>query len=73
MSEDGEISFDEGAQIDSAEGVLNAAHNLILYVLQIENDHFVMGLDEEIQHRLEDFMLIWKRSGDDGGDSLENM
>lgn len=65
MRRDGHISFDEGAQRENADRVLNAAHNLMLYILQVENDHFVMGLDEEIQQRLEDFIVIWKRSGHD--------
>lgn len=61
VRENGQISFDEGAQREKADLVLIAAHNLMLYILQAENDHFSMGFDNEIQERFADFILIWER------------
>lgn len=61
VRENGQISFDEDAQREKADLVLIAAHNLMLYILQAENDHFSMGFDNEIQERFADFILIWER------------
>jgi len=69
VRENGQISFDEGAQREKADLVLIAAHNLMLYILQAENDHFSLGLNDEIQERFADFMLIWERKKWDDGDS----
>ena len=57
----GQVSFDEGAQHDKAGMALTGAHQLILYVLDIENGYFKMGLEDEIQERFADFMYVWKK------------
>ena len=59
VSEDGQVSFDEGAQRKEADKVLIAAHNVMLYILKAENDHFNMGLQDEIEKRFAEFMFIW--------------
>lgn len=68
VRENGQISFDEGAQREKADSVLIGAHHLMLYILQVENDHFGMGLYDELQDCLADFMQIWKRNG-----TMENL
>jgi len=61
VKEDGQVSFDEGAQHDKADLSLIAAHQVILYVVDTENTYFKMGLENEIQERFADFMYVWKK------------
>lgn len=61
VKEDGQVSFDEGAQHDKADLALIAAHQVILYVVDTENTYFKMGLENEIQERFADFMCVWKK------------
>lgn len=61
VKEDGQVSFDEGAQHDKADLALIAAHQVILYVVDTENNYFKMGLENEIQGRFADFMCVWKK------------
>jgi hypothetical protein len=60
-SSDGKITFNEGAQRESADSALIGAHSLILSVLMSENKFFRIGLDDELNDRLKDFKLIWKK------------
>lgn len=62
LGDNGQVSFDEGAQHEKADLALVSAHNVILYVLDTENRYFKMGLESEIQDRFEDFMNIWERN-----------
>lgn len=66
LRDDGGLSFDEGAQHDKADLALIGAHNLILYVLKIVNEYFKMGLENEIEERFADFLLVWKKEKDKG-------
>ena len=68
IKENGQISFDDRAQREKADDVLIGAHNLMLYILQVENNHFDMELSVELQDRFEDFMQIWKRD-----EKMENL
>ncbi len=44
---------------DEAEMALVYGHKLLLYNLKIQNDHFDLGLAEELQARCEAWALIW--------------
>lgn len=57
---EGGISFDEGAQREKAGMALNCAHNLLLQSIDLQNKHFRLGLDGELQGAFEDFQAIWK-------------
>jgi hypothetical protein len=59
IKEDGQLLFDEGAQRTHADLALIGAHNVLIRVLDLENDHFKMGLEREIQECEKDFMLVW--------------
>jgi hypothetical protein len=56
---DGALSFKEGPQNSEADISLFCAYYLILYVLNAINDHFKMGLQNELEERFRDFQLIW--------------
>ena len=43
---DGKMTFKEGAQRDEARHTVVLAHNLLLCVLDSQNKHFALGLDE---------------------------
>lgn len=59
VKDDGNVSFDEGSQPDWAEKALVAAHNILLRVMLIQNEHFSLDLDDEIEDRGKDFRTIW--------------
>lgn len=61
MKGDDGLTFHEGAQHEKADLTLIGAHNLILYIINIVNDYFKMGLDDEIEECFSDFLLVWKR------------
>lgn len=61
VKDNGQVSFDERTQRDKAELALISAHQIILYVVDIENTYFKMGLENEIQKRFADFMYAWKK------------
>ena len=60
LKENGQVTFDEGAQHEKADVALKGAHHVILYVLDTENSYFRMALENEIQKRFADFMYVWK-------------
>ncbi|MCX5886548.1 MAG: DUF5677 domain-containing protein [Proteobacteria bacterium] len=59
LKENGQMTFDEGAQHEKAKLALIGAHNIILYVLDVVNKYFKMGLEDEVQERFADFNYIW--------------
>jgi hypothetical protein len=61
IKEDGQFLFEEGAQHRWAELALIGAHNVLIRVLDLENNHFKMGLENEIKEFAKDFMLIWDK------------
>lgn len=61
LRDNGQLAFDEGAQREKADLVLVSAHNIILYVLDVVNKYFKMGLENEIQECFADFIYIWEK------------
>lgn len=59
VRENGNISFDEGAQHEWASKSLITAHNLMIYVLMIQNTYFKLNMDAEIEERKSDFQEMW--------------
>ena len=59
VRENGNISFDEGAQHEWASKSLITAHNLMIYVLMIQNTYFKLNIDSEIEERRNDFQEMW--------------
>ena len=59
VRENGNISFDEGAQHEWASKSLITAHNLMIYVLMIQNTYFKLNIDSEIEERNNDFQEMW--------------
>jgi hypothetical protein len=50
--ENGQVSFDEGAQHENADVALIGAHEVIICVLNVVNSHF--------QARFADFSYVWE-------------
>lgn len=59
IKEDGNISFVVDSQRGWSERALLAAHNILLRVMLIQDKHFNLGLDAEIEERGNDFMATW--------------
>ncbi len=59
IKENGSGSFDEGAQRDWASKTLITAHNLMIYLLMIQNTYFKLNIDSEIEERNSDFQEMW--------------
>jgi len=60
---DGALIFEGAAQRERADEALISAHNILLNVLDLENEHFqIKGLDEALQTCFEDFMISWSKS-----------
>jgi hypothetical protein len=60
--ENGNIGFDEGAQHEWASKSLITAHNLMIYVLMIQNTYFELNIDSEIEERKSDFQEMWGKA-----------
>jgi hypothetical protein len=59
----GGLTFNEGPQYDRAEQALFAAHALILYILDLQMEHFNLdSLESPLQNCLQDFQEIWGNS-----------
>jgi hypothetical protein len=55
------ISFRDSAQRKEADQALRIAHNILLDVLRVQNEHFsVPGLKEQNEACLQDFIDIWQ-------------
>jgi hypothetical protein len=59
VGENGNGSFDEGAQHEWASKALITAHNLMIYVLLMQNTYFKLNMDSEIEERKDDFQEMW--------------
>ena len=58
--EDGSFAFDvDGQRSHITEALINA-HGLLLSVLELQNKHFKLGLDEELRERFREFKETWK-------------
>jgi hypothetical protein len=52
-------AFDVDGQRNAVGESLIAAHKLMLFVLDLQNTHFYLGLDEEIEARSAEFLECW--------------
>jgi hypothetical protein len=48
---------------DEGRFALNLGHSLALKTLKLQNEYFGLGLDDEIQDRIEAYVSIWKPVG----------
>jgi len=53
------ISFDPGPQREKADLTMMSAHNVLLAVMEMQNRHFKLGMDDEIEARRQDFQAAW--------------
>lgn len=60
-TEDGANSYQETSEPEARQAIM-LAHNLVLRHLGLQNEYFNLGLDEEIQPRIDAFPPIWKSS-----------
>jgi hypothetical protein len=61
-SPDAGISFMDRAQRKEADQALRVAHNVLLDVLRVQNEHFsIAGLKEQNEVYLQDFIDIWQK------------
>lgn len=63
ITEDGGLFFDGAAQRHYVKEALVGSHHLMLFVLDTQNEHFKLGLDEEIRDRARDFNECWTKGG----------
>ncbi|WP_319521547.1 DUF5677 domain-containing protein [uncultured Desulfosarcina sp.] len=59
VRENGNVTFNEGAQHEWASKSLITAHNLMIYVLMIQNTYFKLNIESEIEERKNDFQEMW--------------
>lgn len=55
------ISFDTGPQRAKADLTMMSAHNVLLAVMEMQNRHFKLGMDDEIEARRQDFIAAWTK------------
>jgi hypothetical protein len=60
-NEDGATSYQEISEKEARQAIL-LAHDLVLRHLGLQNEYFKLGLDQEIQARIDAFTPIWKAS-----------
>jgi hypothetical protein len=53
--------FKTGEQQSNVDWALSGAHAVLVQVADTHNDHFALGLDEELKRCSEDYVEIWKR------------
>lgn len=58
---DNSISFDEGLQPEWADTALITAHDILINVFIIQNTHFKLKLESEIESRKIEFINFWKK------------
>lgn len=59
VRDNGNVTFNEGAQHEWASKSLIAAHNIMISVLMIQNSYFKLNIDTEIEERKNDFQEMW--------------
>lgn len=62
LTADGAMTFNAGSQPEMARQAMITAHNVILLVIDLQNDHFGLKLDDEINQRARDFQEVWKNN-----------
>ncbi|MCP4717718.1 MAG: hypothetical protein GY868_21550 [Deltaproteobacteria bacterium] len=55
------FTFKHEAQMDAVGSTLFGAHKIILRVLENQNNHFSLGMDDEFQKLRDDFKTIWQK------------
>lgn len=63
LSKDGKVRYKAEAQPQHVPTTLIGAHNLILKVCDLANDHFALGLNDELHERMKDFIVAWPNKG----------
>jgi len=58
-TERGTNSYQETSEKEARQAIM-LAHNLVLRHLTLQNEYFKLGLNEEIQPRVDAFLRIWK-------------
>lgn len=61
LNVEGHISFEAEGQRRHVEEALIGAHNLLLNVFDLQNKHFELGLQADIDQCFEDYKACWKR------------
>jgi hypothetical protein len=61
ITEDNSISFNEGLQPEWADTALITAHDILINVFIIQNAHFKLKLESEIELRKNEFIKFWKK------------
>jgi hypothetical protein len=59
FKEDGSFSFESDGQRAHVRDALLSAHNLLLNVFDLQNKHFNLGLDAEIEQCVRDYLECW--------------
>jgi hypothetical protein len=59
ITSDGKMTFKEGAQRDEALHTVVLAHNLVLRVLDSQNKHVALGLDDDLEKNIQDFQKVY--------------
>ena|SRR5579862_4188528 len=59
---DGTESFNETAQHAEGDAALSCAHAVMLRMLRIQNDLFLLGLEDEIRQRDAEYHVAWNRA-----------
>jgi Family of unknown function (DUF5677) len=57
----GVVNFDMKSSTGIVVWPLICAHNLVLRVVDLHNDYFKLGVDDEIKERADDFLACWKQ------------
>ncbi len=57
--DDGSFAFESEGQRKFIKESLVNAHHLLLHVLDLQNDHFKLGLDDDIKNREKDYLECW--------------
>ena len=59
FKEDGSFSFESEGQRNHVRQALLSGHNLLLSVFDLQNKHFNLGLDAEIEQCVRDYLECW--------------
>jgi hypothetical protein len=59
FKEDGSFSFESDGQRNEVKKALVFAHHLLLHVFDLQNDHFKLGLDDDIKKCEQDYLECW--------------
>ena len=61
FKEDGSFSFESDGQRQYIKEALIYGHHLLLHVFDLQNDHFRLGLDDEIKQCEKDYLECWNQ------------